>query len=89
MLPAAVLNHIGADAATLRVLLWLASDPTLAKKTAQLAKLADCDTKTVRAAIEYWSCAGILSDVKREESDPAKAGESVPAVSIAEPNGCR
>ncbi len=77
VLPGSVLTHsAGADAAYLRVLLWLASNLTLAEKTKhrQLAKLADCDTKTVKKALDYWITCGLLSkDEASEEAVPAMA----------------
>ena len=60
VLPGAVLSHTDANAAALRVLLWLASDLSLADKPAQLAKLADCNVKETQAAINYWCQAGVL-----------------------------
>lgn len=60
-LPAAVLTQMDkTDAKHLLVLLWLASDVTLAKKKSQLAKLCDCDTKTVTDAIAFWQERGLL-----------------------------
>lgn len=61
VLPASVLSHTNADAASLRVLLWLASDLSLAEKTVQLAKLADCTAKEAEAAIAFWCEVGVLS----------------------------
>ena len=62
VLPAAALSCCDdIDAAYLRVLLWLASDPTLCQKPKQLAKLADCDQKTASAALAHWSKNGVLS----------------------------
>ena len=51
VLPGSVLSHTDASPDALRVLIWLASDLSLAGKPAQLAKLADCDTKSAKAAI--------------------------------------
>ena len=67
VLPASVLSCCDdIDAAYLRVLLWLASDLSLAGKPKQLAKLSDCDLKTVSAALRYWSDRGVLcADFKR------------------------
>ena len=73
-LPGAVLSCCDkADATQLRVLLWLASDLTLAQKPRQLAKLAGCTTDAVEAAIEYFLGCGILT---------AQEG-AVPAMSAA------
>lgn len=49
-----------ADAAQLRVLLWLASDLALAEKPRQLARLAGCTEKELRAALKLWREAGVL-----------------------------
>ena len=74
VLPGAVLSHPDATAEALRVLLWLASDLTLAEKPSALAKLADCDTKTAKAALEYWKAVGILT----ADADSAIAVSTVP-----------
>ncbi len=72
VLPGAVLSSCAdADAAALRVLLWLASDLTLYDKPKQLAKLADCDQRSLKAILQYWRMYGILCE----------EGESVPAMS--------
>ena len=60
VLPGAVLSHTDAGEVALRVLLWLASDLSLAEKPRQLAKLCGCDIKEVRAAMDTWLAAGIL-----------------------------
>ncbi len=74
VLPGAVLSCCGdADAAALRVLLWLASDLSLYDKPKQLGKLADCDQKSLKAILQFWRMYGILSE----------EGESVPALSEA------
>ena len=73
VLPASVLSHL--DAATpeqLRVLLWLASDPSLATKHKQLAKLAGCDATVTRTAIDFWCSYGLLGEVG-ESAVPAMA----------------
>ena len=61
VLPVSVLS---ADASSeqLRVLLWLASDPTLANKPAQLAKLADTAPAALTDALEFWKACGVLTD---------------------------
>lgn len=79
VLPASVLSHL--DAATpeqLRVLLWLASDPSLATKHKQLAKLAACDTTATRTAIDFWCSCGLLGEVG-ESAVPAMATVSTDA----------
>jgi len=63
ILPASALSHLSdAQDAWIRVLLWLASDVSLAQKQKQLAKLADTDQKNVKAALQYWTSVGVLSD---------------------------
>ena len=62
VLPGAILSHSDADAIQLRVLLWLASDLSLAGKPRQLAKLAECDLKQANDAIAYWQSRGILGE---------------------------
>lgn len=62
VLPASVLSCCEkADAAAMRVLVWLASDLTLADKPRQLAKLADCSERDVKKAIELWIKTGVLA----------------------------
>ena len=73
VLPASVLSHL--DAATseqLRVLLWLASDLTLATKHKQLAKLAGCDVATARNAVKFWCEHGVMGE-EAEAATPAMA----------------
>ena len=73
VLPASVLSHL--DAATpeqLRVLLWLASDLTLATKHKQLAKLAGCDVATARNAVKFWCEHGVMGE-ETETATPAMA----------------
>lgn len=60
-LPASVLTCTDATAEQFRVLLWLASDPTLAQKPAQLAKLADCTQKEAKTAIAFWCTHGVMT----------------------------
>lgn len=86
VIPASVLTA-GADATQLRVLLWLASDTTLLRKTRQLAKLADCDADAARAAIAFWQRAGVIAQEAGEDSVPAMASaeaDSSIAVETAE-----
>ena len=59
-LPAAVLDT-DATPEQLRVLLWLASDPTLFAKPAQLAKLAGCERDGITEVLRFWQDAGILA----------------------------
>ena len=73
VLPASVLSHL--DAATpeqLRILLWLASDLTLATKHRQLAKLAGCDVATARNAVKFWCEHGVMGE-ETETAAPAMA----------------
>lgn len=85
ILPASVLSHLsGAQDAWIRVLLWLASDPSLAGKQKQLAKLADTDQKNVKAAIQYFMSVGVLTDT--ESAIPAMAeAKTVPPTAAEEP----
>ena len=80
VLPARVLACCDkADAAELRVLLWLASDLSLAEKPLQLARLAGCSEKAVNAAISLWVKGKVLTKPtaaepeKREETDETPA----------------
>ena len=74
VLPGAVLLHSQADAVQLRVLLWLASDLSLAQKNKQkqLAKLADCDVKTACEAIDFWLSKGVLTVDDGEMAESSK-----------------
>ena len=56
----------------LKLLLWLASDASLADKPIQLAKLADCKPEDVRQAMAFWSACGVLSG---ESDEPAGVAE--------------
>ena len=74
VLPASVLSCCEkADAASLRVLLWLASDLSLASKPRQLAKLADCTEGEVAHAIDLWVSKQILTEEKDGEAVAAMA----------------
>ncbi len=48
----------------LRVLLWLASDPTLFSKPAQLARLAGADRDEIGDILDFWQSVGVLSSGK-------------------------
>ncbi len=62
-LPASVLSCCSdADAAALRVLLFLASDLSLAQKPKQLAKLADCDQRSLKAILQFWKLYGVICE---------------------------
>ena len=72
VLPASVLS---ADATPeqLRVLLWLASDPSLCGKPAQLAKLADTNRADLYEILDYWKSCGVLTDGSEPPTEaPAK-----------------
>lgn len=69
-LPGAILSHTDANAVQLRVILWLASDLSLAQKPRQLAKLADCAPQDAAQALSFWKERGVLTD---EEAVPAMA----------------
>ncbi len=63
VLPASVLSCCAdANDAAMRVLLWLASDLSLAEKPKQLAKLAECDPKSLKSILQFWKMYGVLSD---------------------------
>ena len=84
VLPASILNA-GADGVQLRVLLWLASDPSLLRKVRQLAKLADCTADEARAAIRFWQEAGTVTVDGEGEAIPAMASaETAPTTEKAE-----
>ena len=79
VLPASVLSHL--DVATpeqIRVLLWLASDLTLATKHKQLAKLSGCDVATVREAVDFWCACGVMGE-EGEAATPAMAQAPIEA----------
>ena len=90
-LPAAVLDT-DATPEQLRVLLWLAADPTLFGKPAQLARLAGCERDGVAGILRFWQDAEILSGGKEgEQPKPAKkqpataAKPASPAAPAAKP----
>ena len=73
VIPASVLSCCAdANDAAMRVLLWLASDLSLADKPRQLAKLADCDPKSLKSILQFWKMYGVLCD-GAEDSVPAMA----------------
>lgn len=82
VLPSSVLS---ADASPeqLRVLLWLASDPSLSGKTTQLAKLADTDHATVQASLDFWKNVGVLTS-EAEDDPPATTKKATPPTKKAE-----
>ena len=74
VLPASVLSCCeDADAASLRVLLWLAGDLSLAAKPRQLAKLSDCSEREVARAIDLWVSKQILTEEQDGEAVAAMA----------------
>ncbi len=84
VLPASVLSHCAeADATAMRVLFWLASDLSLAEKPKQLAKLADCDVRTVKASLTFWQFSGVL--VKDAEEDALPVMAEVPSATEKKP----
>ena len=91
VLPASLLSHCSeADAQSLRVLLWLASDLSLAEKPKQLAKLADCDVRVVKAALKFWQFRDVLGRDADEEAAPApvvkkEEKKAAPSVEVAKP----
>ncbi len=79
VLPASVLSHL--DTATpeqIRVLLWLASDLSLAAKHKQLARLAGCDASCAREAVKFWCECGVMGE-EGESAVPAMAPALVEA----------
>ena len=73
VIPASVLSCCAdANDAAMRVLLWLASDLSLADKPQQLAKLADCDPKSLKSILQFWKMYGVLCD-GGEDALPAMA----------------
>ena len=78
-LPGAILSHTDANAVQLRVILWLASDLTLARKPRQLAKLADCDPQSALDAMAFWAERGVLTE---GEAIPAMARAAEDAVAV-------
>lgn len=73
-LPAAVLET-DATPQQLRILLWIASDPTLFSKPAQLAKLAGCEREEVGEILQFWQDCGILS--RGDATNPASRTKRV------------
>ena len=84
VLPGSVLQQ-NADAVQLRVLLWLASDLTLAQKHRQLAKLADCSTAEVADAIAFWSGCGVLSAQDTKQGGAVAVMATVQEPAAAQP----
>lgn len=66
----------------LRVLLWLASDPTLFAKPAQLARLAGADRDEIGEILDFWQSVGVLSDGK--EVQESKKAQKKPAKSATD-----
>lgn len=66
----------------LRVLLWLASDPTLFAKPAQLARLAGADRDEIGEILDFWQSVGVLSDGK--EAQETKKAQKKPAKSATD-----
>lgn len=66
----------------LRVLLWVASDPTLFAKPAQLARLAGADRDEIGEILDFWQSVGVLSDGK--EAQESKKAQKKPAKSATD-----
>ena len=89
VLPAAALEANASDA-QLRVLLWLASDQTLAQKSSQLARLAACTKGEAEDALAFWREQGILAgegevQEKREKSGAKAKPEATRVQASAKP----
>ncbi len=82
-LPAAVLSNCETDAVKLKVLLWLASDLSLAQKPKQLAKLADCTQKEASEALGYWSACGVLAEDGTAVPAMANLSDDLPVLTAA------
>lgn len=67
----------------LRVLLWLASDPTLFAKPAQLARLAGADREEIGDILDFWQSVGVLSNGK--ETQESKKAQRKPTDKPAKP----
>lgn len=67
----------------LRVLLWLASDPTLFAKPAQLARLAGADREEIGEILDFWQSVGVLSNDK--EAQESKKAQRKPTDKPAKP----
>lgn len=67
----------------LRVLLWLASDPTLFAKPAQLARLAGADREEIGDILDFWQSVGVLSNGK--EAQESKKAQRKPTDKPAKP----
>lgn len=80
-LPGAVLSAMNqASVQTIRVLLWLASDPSLAGKPRQLSTLSGCSTAEVREAIRFWQACGVLAAKEEAENEAVPAMATVAAI---------
>ena len=81
VLPSTV-PEVDATPEQLRVLLWLASDPTLFAKPAQLARLAGADRDEIGDILDFWQSVGVLSDGK--EAQENKKAQKKPAKSATD-----
>ena len=91
VLPSAILETDATDD-QLRVLLWLASDPTLFTKPAQLARLAGAEREEIGDILDFWQSVGVLSSGKEPQEckkapkkptdKPAKPTEAKPAAEV-------
>ncbi len=79
VLPSSVLS---ADASPeqIRILLWLASDPSLFGKPTQLAKLADCQKSEIAPALQFWKSCGVITSegesMTVQKNAPVKKAET-------------
>lgn len=87
VLPATVLSCCEtADAVSMRVLLWLASDLSLAQKPRQLAKLAGCKEKELRDVLDFWTEQGVLcADSLQDDSVAVMATPAAAPTGAQEP----
>ena len=84
VLPASALE-VNATATQLRVLLWLASDATLAGKASQLARLADCSAAEAKEALRFWREAGVLTgEVAQDDTKTASSIASAKSASVSD-----
>lgn len=84
VLPASTLEA-SSDPTQLRVLLWLASDASLAEKPLQLAKLADCTAAEAKNALQFWCEAGVLSLAEASVAKSATRTKSATATQESAP----
>lgn len=86
VLPSAILETDATDD-QLRVLLWLASDPTLFTKSAQLSRLAGAEREEIADILDFWQSVGVLSSGK--EPQECKKAPKKPTDKPAKPIGTK